>query len=92
MLACQAVNILGVVQPDQADIRETVTTTAQLIDISKLLVNSTLQLIINNAEDPSPFTCTSNPFSDYYTLTKNVNVVDLVSKVDYLYVVLHTSP
>lgn len=86
VLTCQAVNVLAVIEPDIADIRETSTTVSQLIDISKLLVNSTLQLLMNDddafdASFSSSFTCTSNPFTDYYALTKNIDVVDLVYNV-----------
>lgn len=84
MLACQAVNIVGVVQPEQPDIQEAVKTTSQLIEIFQLVVNSTLQLVVNDDLSAETFTCTSNPFADYYTLTKNVNVVELVSKVSLI--------
>lgn len=80
VLACQAVNILGVMQPDQVDIRETVATVSQLIEMSQVLVNSTLQLMLND-ESSVPFSCTSDPFADYQSLTKHVNMVDLVFKV-----------
>lgn len=81
VLACQAVNVLGVMQPEQPDIRETMRTVSQLIEMSKVLANSTLQLMLND-ESSVPFSCTSDPFADYKSLTKHVNMVDLVFKVN----------
>lgn len=85
VLACQAVNILGVIQPEQPDIHETVTTVSQLIEMSQVLVNSSLQLMLND-ESSVPFSCTSDPFADYHSLTKHVNMVDLVFKLKQLIV------
>lgn len=82
VLACQSINIWAVIQPDQPDLINTARTATQLIDLADLLVNSSLQLIEDDGND-EPFVCTNDPFADYYSLTKNLNVVELVDKVTY---------
>lgn len=84
VLACQAINVLGVLQPNQSDIRETVTTVSQLIEMSQVLMNSTLQLMLND-ESSATFSCTSDPFVDYNALTKHVNIVNIVFKVRFFF-------
>jgi hypothetical protein len=69
----------GVIQPDQKEIRNLMSSASILIDIGDLMLNASLQLIDN---DGSSFECTNNPINDYYRLTKNLNVVSTVSKVN----------
>jgi hypothetical protein len=78
VLACQAANIWGVIQPDQQEAKSSINTIAHLIDIVYLTVNSTSQIV---NDDGASFGCTNDPFMDYYNLTKSLNVLDIAAKV-----------
>ena len=51
-----------------------------LIDIADLGLNTSLQLTY---DDGSQFECTNNPTSDYYNLTKNLNVISIATRVRF---------
>ena len=48
------------------------------MDIADNTLNTTLQLIANNN---ATFKCTNDPFKDYYTLTKDLNLLSTAGKV-----------
>lgn len=79
-MGCQGVNIWGVVQPDQKELRNAISSLSLLLDIADIGINSTLQLV---ADDGKVFKCTNNPLNDYYTLTKNLNILAEASKVNF---------
>jgi hypothetical protein len=49
-----------------------------IMDIADNTLNTTLQLIANNN---ATFKCTNDPFKDYYTLTKDLNLLSTAGKV-----------
>ena len=79
-MGCQAVNIWGVLQPDDPDVRQTISSLSLLIDIADIAANSTLQLV---NDDGKVFQCTNNPLNDYYSLTKSLNILEVASKVSF---------
>jgi hypothetical protein len=78
VLGCQGFNIWGVIQPNDTEIRSAISSLSLLIDISDMAINSTLQLFY---DDGKVFKCTNNPVEDYYTLTKQLNLLDQAKKV-----------
>lgn len=77
-MGCQGVNVWGVVQPDQKELRNAISSLSLLLDIADIGINSTLQLV---GDDGKVFKCTNNPLNDYYTLTKSLNILVEASKV-----------
>lgn len=77
-MACHGINVWGVVQPDLKEMRNSISSISLIIDIAHLAVNTTLQLV---QDDGDIFKCTNDPFMDYYSLTKKLNVLDTAAKV-----------
>jgi len=71
----------GIIQPNQKEIRNLMSSASILIDIGDLILNASLKLVDN--DDGSSFECTNNPINDYYRLTKNLNIVSTISKVNF---------
>ncbi len=71
-------NIWGVVQPSNPDLKNAVNSLTLLIDIADIAANSTLQLV---NDDGNVFQCTNNPLIDYYDLTKSLKILEEAEKV-----------
>jgi hypothetical protein len=78
VLGCQGFNIWGVIRPNDTEIRSAISSLSLFIDISDMAINSTLQLFY---DDGKVFKCTNNPIEDYYTLTKQLNLLEQAKKV-----------
>lgn len=50
------------------------------MDLSDDVLKTMLLLVSNNNVT---FNCTSDPFKDYYMLTKDLNLLEIASKVDF---------
>ena len=70
--------MFGVVQPNQKDLRNIMSSVSLIIDLADVMLNASVQL---TRDDGSAFECTNNPINDYHTLTKNLNVVSILKKV-----------
>jgi hypothetical protein len=81
VLACQGLNIWGVIQPDTSELRNAMSSLSLIFDLADIAANSTL-LLVN--DDGSKFNCTNNPLADYYSLTKSLKILDLASTVKQL--------
>lgn len=81
VLGCQGLNIAGVVQPKDSDLRKAMSSLQLIFDIGDLVLNTTLRLI---DQDVDAFKCTDNPLDDYYRLTKNLNILAFADKMKSL--------
>nr|QNH67915.1 ATP-binding cassette transporter subfamily A member 1-like protein X3 [Brachionus plicatilis] len=81
VLACHGVNVWGAVQPDLKEMRNSISSISLIMDITFLAVNTTLQLV---QDDGVVFKCTNDPFMDYYSLTKKLNLLDTAAKIKQL--------
>lgn len=80
-MACHAFNVWGAVQPELKEMRNAISSLSLIVDIAFLSVNTTLQLV---NDDGVVFRCTNDPFMDYYSLTKSLNILDTASKIKQL--------
>nr|UOU03310.1 ATP-binding cassette subfamily A1-like 3 [Brachionus rubens] len=88
VLACHGFNVWGAVQPELREMRNSISSISLIIDIAFLAVNTTLQLV---NDDGNVFRCTNDPFMDYYSLTKSLNLLDTASKIKQLVLNQQTS-
>lgn len=77
-MGCEGLNLWGILQPDQKDIKNLMNSISLLIDIADLALNTSLQLAY---DDGTQFECSNNPINDYHNLTKNLNVISIATKV-----------
>ncbi len=52
------------------------------MDLSDDILKTVLLLVSNNNVT---FNCTNDPFKDYYTLTKNLNLLGIAAKVEHFF-------
>jgi hypothetical protein len=67
------------IQPDQS-LKKSIKSISLLMDLSDDILKTVLLLVSNNNVT---FNCTNDPFKDYYTLTKNLNLLGIAAKVEY---------
>jgi hypothetical protein len=71
-------NIYAVVQPNQKEFRNLINSLSLLIDIADLFLISSIEFL---NDDGRTFRCVNDPLLDYESLTKNLNLHELASKV-----------
>lgn len=81
VLGCQGLNIAGVIQPKDSELRKAMSSVQLIFDIGDLVLNTTLRLI---EPDVDVFKCSDNPLDDYYRLTKNLNILAFADKMKSL--------
>lgn len=81
MLACQGLNIWGVIQPETQELRNSMSSLSLIFDVIDLAENATLKLVV---DDGTKFNCTNNPLNDYYALTKSLKILEQATKVNFL--------
>ncbi len=77
-MACQGINIWGVITPNQPELKNALNSISLIMDISDIGLDIALNFVNDSGK---PFKCTNNATADYYTITKSLNLFDQAVKV-----------